>query len=119
MKRPESLVERADLVVARAGGTTLAELLAAGRPTILVPYPFAVDDHQRGNAETAREAGAAWVVEQDEGADALAGALSRLLDDGAERARMARAAARLGRPAAAREVADVLLEALARGRREP
>ncbi len=50
----------ADLVVCRAGATTLAELAAAGRPAILVPYPFAADDHQRHNAEAMQATGRPW-----------------------------------------------------------
>lgn len=53
---------RADLVLCRAGATTLAELTAVGKPAILVPYPFAADDHQRKNAEVLGHAGAAEVI---------------------------------------------------------
>ena len=53
---------RADLVICRAGATTLAELTALGKPSILVPYPFAADDHQRKNAEVLREHGAAELI---------------------------------------------------------
>ncbi len=54
----------ADLVVCRAGATTLAELTAAGRPSMLIPLPTAADDHQRRNAEVLAAAGAAEVLEQ-------------------------------------------------------
>lgn len=54
--------ERADLVIARAGATTIAELRAVGLPSILIPYPFAADDHQRANAECMVRAGAARMI---------------------------------------------------------
>jgi len=60
----EREVAAADLVVCRAGATTLAELTAAGRASILVPLPTATDDHQRKNAEVLDRAGAAEVIEQ-------------------------------------------------------
>lgn len=53
------------LAVTRAGASTVAELTAAGRPSILVPYPFATDDHQRANAEAVADVGAAWLMPQD------------------------------------------------------
>jgi len=98
----------ADLVVCRAGATTLAELAAAGRPAILVPFPFAADDHQRANAEAVREAGAAVVIEDREldGArcaaeiEALAGNRGRL-------ARMGEAGRALARTDATERIADV------------
>ena len=108
----------ADLVVCRAGATTLAELAAAGRPAILVPFPFAADDHQRLNAEAVRDEGAAVVIGDAElDGPTLARAISRLGGDRAERERMAAAARRLARPDAAERIADVALSLLER--REP
>src|SRR5207237_7997299 len=52
----------ADLVICRAGATTLAELTTLGKPAILIPYPYAADDHQRANAEVLVEAGAAHLI---------------------------------------------------------
>jgi UDP-N-acetylglucosamine--N-acetylmuramyl-(pentapeptide) pyrophosphoryl-undecaprenol N-acetylglucosamine transferase len=104
----------ASLVIGRAGATTLAELAVVGRPAVLVPYPFAIDDHQRRNAEELERAGAAVVVsDQDATPDRLAQVLVALLDgDGAETRidAMAAAAARLGRPDAAERVVDDLEE---------
>ena len=57
-------MKAADLVVCRAGATTLAELTAAGKPAVLVPLPTAADDHQRKNAEVLAAAGAAEMLEQ-------------------------------------------------------
>lgn len=59
-----ALLGRAHLVVARAGASTVAELAIAGKPSILVPLPHAIDDHQSANAQTLARAGAAWVVPQ-------------------------------------------------------
>lgn len=60
---PERLAD-AHLVIARAGASTVAELIAAGRPAILVPYPFAMDDHQTANARSVDAAAAAWLMPQ-------------------------------------------------------
>ena len=103
---PRQLAD-ADLVLCRAGATTLAELAAAGRPAILVPFPFAADDHQRANAETVRDAGAARVVEdRDLDGARVAGEIAALAGDPALRARMAAAARTLARPDAAERIAD-------------
>jgi UDP-N-acetylglucosamine--N-acetylmuramyl-(pentapeptide) pyrophosphoryl-undecaprenol N-acetylglucosamine transferase len=56
---------RAHLVICRAGASTVAELAATGRPAILVPYPYAADDHQSVNARAVADAGAGWVIGQD------------------------------------------------------
>jgi len=109
----------ADLVVCRAGATTLAELAAAGRPAILVPYPFAADDHQRANAEAVRDAGAALMVEDRELDGArFADELVALASDTPRRERMAAAARTLARPDATERIADVA-DALLDGKEEP
>ncbi|MEA2647108.1 MAG: UDP-N-acetylglucosamine--N-acetylmuramyl-(pentapeptide) pyrophosphoryl-undecaprenol [Chloroflexota bacterium] len=103
----------ADLVVARAGGSGIAEMTAMGLPMILVPYPFA-GEHQRFNAEPLAEAGAAVVVRDAELSGAtLTRAVQRLAgSEGAARLReMAAASRAFGRPHAAEEVARLLLEA--------
>jgi UDP-N-acetylglucosamine--N-acetylmuramyl-(pentapeptide) pyrophosphoryl-undecaprenol N-acetylglucosamine transferase len=97
----------ADVVVCRAGATTLSELAAAGRPAILVPLPTATDDHQRKNAEVLVKAGAADVIDQRElSGNRLAVRVMQLAADPAGRAAMARAARQLARPEAARVIAD-------------
>jgi UDP-N-acetylglucosamine--N-acetylmuramyl-(pentapeptide) pyrophosphoryl-undecaprenol N-acetylglucosamine transferase len=101
----------ADLVIARAGATTIAELTAAGKPAVLVPLPTAADDHQRRNAELLRDAGAVEVIEQKD----LTGELlaSRILELTASRPRldaMSAAAKRMARPQAARLIVDRALE---------
>ncbi len=93
----------ADLVVARAGAMTLAELAASGVPSILVPYPWAAEDHQTTNALKFAERGAARVIPQAQlTAERLADTIRTLLDDRVELARMGEAA-RKGEEAGARE----------------
>ena len=100
----------ADLVICRSGATTVAELAVAGLPAILVPYPHAIDDHQTANARYLADAGAAILMPQAEfDAAALAARLRSLTRD--ELTRMARRARALGRPDAARRVADECEEA--------
>ena len=109
----------ADLVVCRAGATTLAELAAAGRPAILVPYPFAADDHQRANAEAVRDAGAARVIEdRDLDGGRFAAEIAEVAGDAPLRSRMAEAARTLARPDAAERIADIA-EALMEGSELP
>jgi UDP-N-acetylglucosamine--N-acetylmuramyl-(pentapeptide) pyrophosphoryl-undecaprenol N-acetylglucosamine transferase len=103
----------ADLVVGRAGSSTLAEVTALGLPMVVVPYPHAAG-HQRANARVLADAGAARLVD-DEAFDARALLeAAALLDDRAEHARMAAAARALGRPFAADAVADLVMAAAQR-----
>ncbi|HXJ36708.1 MAG TPA: undecaprenyldiphospho-muramoylpentapeptide beta-N-acetylglucosaminyltransferase [Candidatus Eisenbacteria bacterium] len=98
----------ADLVVARAGAMSCAEITARGLPSILVPYPYAADDHQRHNAAVLVRAGAAeMILDAELDGERLANVLGRLLGDTAARATMAAAARAAGRPDAALRVADV------------
>jgi UDP-N-acetylglucosamine--N-acetylmuramyl-(pentapeptide) pyrophosphoryl-undecaprenol N-acetylglucosamine transferase len=104
-------MKAADLVVCRAGATTLAELTAAGRPSILIPLPTATDDHQRKNAQAMVGAGAAVMLEQRElTGERLADAILTLVDRQDERRQMSDAARRLARPDAARAIADRIVE---------
>jgi UDP-N-acetylglucosamine--N-acetylmuramyl-(pentapeptide) pyrophosphoryl-undecaprenol N-acetylglucosamine transferase len=104
----------ADLVICRAGALTIAELMAAGRAAVLVPYPFAVDDHQTVNARFLTDQGAAHLLPQNElTTERLAAVLSRLLGDRAELHTLAQAARRLARPDATRRVADVCEQVIA------
>jgi UDP-N-acetylglucosamine--N-acetylmuramyl-(pentapeptide) pyrophosphoryl-undecaprenol N-acetylglucosamine transferase len=106
---------RADVVVCRAGATTLAELAATGRPAILIPLPTATDDHQRKNAEVLARAGAAECLEErDLTGDHLAARLLALVGDPARRAAMAEAARRLARPDAAAVIVDRALALMER-----
>jgi len=107
----------ADLVVSRAGAMTLAELAAAGRPAVLIPFQAAAHGHQRVNALAFSLAGAAITLEETEldGAG-LAQAVRSLFADRVRLAAMGAAARRLAAPDAARRLADLLFEAEAAGR---
>lgn len=97
----------ADVILCRAGATTLAEIAAAARPAILVPLPTATDDHQRKNAEVLEREGAAEVVAQHTlTGTLLAGRILGLAADPERRARMALAVHRLARPDAAALIVD-------------
>jgi UDP-N-acetylglucosamine--N-acetylmuramyl-(pentapeptide) pyrophosphoryl-undecaprenol N-acetylglucosamine transferase len=100
-----------DLVVCRAGATTLAELTVCKKPSILVPFPAAADNHQVVNAQSLVDAGAAVMIEErDLTGELLASEIRRVLLDPALREQMARGAGQLGRPQAASEIADVLTQ---------
>jgi UDP-N-acetylglucosamine--N-acetylmuramyl-(pentapeptide) pyrophosphoryl-undecaprenol N-acetylglucosamine transferase len=108
-------MNHADIVVCRAGATTLAELAAIGRPAILIPLPTATDDHQRKNAEVLVRAGAADCVDERELTGAgLAARLLTLVDDPARRVAMAGAARRFARPDAAAVIVDRALALMER-----
>jgi UDP-N-acetylglucosamine--N-acetylmuramyl-(pentapeptide) pyrophosphoryl-undecaprenol N-acetylglucosamine transferase len=100
----------ADLVISRAGATTVAELAAAGKPAIMVPFPFAADDHQRKNAEAIERAGAGRMILQAElTSERLAKELLWLVNDLPKLGRMAEAGKRLGHPDAAKMVVDLAM----------
>jgi UDP-N-acetylglucosamine--N-acetylmuramyl-(pentapeptide) pyrophosphoryl-undecaprenol N-acetylglucosamine transferase len=104
-------IGQADLIVCRAGATTLAEITAAGKAAILIPLPTATDDHQRQNADALAATGAAEVLLQ---ADATGPALARRIltraADPEARARLGQAARKLARTDAARVIVDRALE---------
>lgn len=106
--------EAADLVLARSGASTVAELAAAGKPSLLIPFPQAADDHQRRNADVLAEAGAArLLIEAELTPERLRQSLLEMLGAPAELARMAEKARKLAHPdATARIVA--LLESIVR-----
>jgi UDP-N-acetylglucosamine--N-acetylmuramyl-(pentapeptide) pyrophosphoryl-undecaprenol N-acetylglucosamine transferase len=102
---------RADLIIGRAGAGAISEICAVGRPSLLVPYPHAADDHQRTNADALVKEGAAIRIADNRiTGDAVGRALGVLLNDRSLLARMAAAARALGRPDAAKTVASDLLE---------
>lgn len=104
----------ADLVICRAGAMTVSELAISGLPSILVPFPFAIDDHQTRNAQFLVEAGAALLVPESEDLERdLSAALNGLLDDVSRIRRMAKAASALARPEATRVVAEYCLGGVA------
>lgn len=107
-----SAIAAADLVVARAGATSIAELTALGAACVLVPYPYATDDHQTKNARAMQQHGAAVVFSDSELDDQHFGdELMDLLWNGERRASMAAASKALGRPDAAMRVAMVARDA--------
>jgi UDP-N-acetylglucosamine--N-acetylmuramyl-(pentapeptide) pyrophosphoryl-undecaprenol N-acetylglucosamine transferase len=104
-------LRHADVIVCRAGATTLAELTAAGKAAILIPLPTATDDHQRKNAEALAASGAAEVLLQSEATGAvLARRMRSLAGDRNARTRMEHAARKLARPDAAKVIVDRALE---------
>jgi len=108
----------ADVVVCRAGATSLAELTALGIPAILVPYPHATADHQTENAQALARAGGATVIrDSDLDARRLVDACRPLFTDPAELARMASSSRAFGRPDAADNLARVVVGLLAGGAR--
>ncbi len=108
----------ADLAVCRAGALTVSELAGAGVPSILVPYPHAVDDHQAGNARYLADAGAArLLIQKDLTPKRLAGWLAELLSDRPRLLAMAQSARRLARPDAVERIAADCIELATSGER--
>jgi UDP-N-acetylglucosamine--N-acetylmuramyl-(pentapeptide) pyrophosphoryl-undecaprenol N-acetylglucosamine transferase len=103
--------EWADLVICRAGALTIAELAAIGAPAILVPYPYAVDDHQTHNASALVMAGGAHLIKDNElTASELAKQIESLLSDKVHLLEMARASRTQAKPEAAKTIAEVCKE---------
>jgi UDP-N-acetylglucosamine--N-acetylmuramyl-(pentapeptide) pyrophosphoryl-undecaprenol N-acetylglucosamine transferase len=101
---------RADLVVGRAGATTIFELAAAGRPAILIPYPFAADQHQTANAKCLAAVGGARIIMQgDLNGASLASALEELREDPGALRRMGAAARGMAAPGAAGAIVDQVI----------
>lgn len=110
---------RAHLVVCRAGASTVTELLALGRPALLVPYPFAMDDHQTANARVLAQQGAAIALaEKSLSAQTLAETIGQLADQPSRLTSLAQSAKAMGRLNAAAALAD-LAERLADGKPSP
>lgn len=106
---PERLAA-CDLVIARSGASTVAEVTALGRPAILIPYRFAADDHQRVNAERVAAAGAAIVLpEVDATPERLARAIEQCTHEPGQLTAMALAAAAFARPDATQALADLVM----------
>lgn len=99
----------ADLILARSGASTVAELAAAGKPALLIPFPQAADDHQRKNAEVMAEADAAVMLLQAEVTpDRLLGELTRLLTSPEHLSAMSAQARTLAHPSAAETIAEMV-----------
>ena len=102
---------KADLIISRAGATTSAELVAAGKAAIMVPFPLAADDHQRKNAEALQAAGAArMILQKDLTGERLANEIGSLLTDSVGIDRMEVAGRKLARPDAATAAVDLMEE---------
>ncbi len=96
-----SLYKQADLVIARAGATSLAEMAVLKLPMILIPFPYAADNHQQKNGEYLVKGGAAKMfIEKDLTAEVLTAEIGRMLGSKEEREKMAEAAGKLARPQA-------------------
>lgn len=101
----------ADLLLCRAGASTVAEVTAAGKPAIFVPFPRAADDHQLRNAEALARAGAGQLIPEEElSPENLTVAVAALLKDRAHLAAMSAAARKLAHPDAARRIAQMAVE---------
>jgi UDP-N-acetylglucosamine--N-acetylmuramyl-(pentapeptide) pyrophosphoryl-undecaprenol N-acetylglucosamine transferase len=98
-----------DLIICRAGATTSAELVAAGKASIMIPFPFAADDHQRKNAEALQEAGAArMILQQELTGERLAAEITRLVAAPEKLTRMEESSRRLARGDAAQSTVDLM-----------
>ena len=112
----EEAYSAADLVVSRAGASSLSELAMFGLPSILIPYPYATDDHQKANAEIFVRAGAAELINEREiQPEVFSSALSKWIGNPERRCAMAAAARQLSPEAAAANVADVMERAVTEG----
>ena len=101
----------ADLVLCRAGATTTAELIAAGKASIMVPFPYAADDHQRKNAEALQASGAArMILQQDLNGDRLAAEIEKLVQSPEDLDRMEEASRKLAHGDAAAAAVDIIEE---------
>jgi UDP-N-acetylglucosamine--N-acetylmuramyl-(pentapeptide) pyrophosphoryl-undecaprenol N-acetylglucosamine transferase len=100
-----------DLVLSRAGALTLSEITVCGKPSILIPLPFAAGDHQTKNAQSLVEAGAAMMIPEKElSAELITNVILELLQDLERLGTMAKAALQLGKPQATETIVDLILE---------
>ena len=109
IERMDYAYAAADVVVSRAGATTIAELTRVGKPAVLVPYPFAAADHQTINARTIAETGAAVIVPDKDVNTSLGKTILEILKDRERMEVMSKASKALGRPNAGRAIAEKIL----------
>ena len=110
LHRMEDAYSRADLVICRAGATTLAELTSCGLPAILIPYPWATHGHQEQNARWLERSGGGVMIRDGElTGEKLAGTILNLMSEERKLARMAENSRRLGKPKAAEKVVERIL----------
>lgn len=120
LHRMPQVMAAADLVICRAGASTLGELAAAGKPAILVPYPHATGNHQEKNARLLEAGGAAIVLrDEDCTAQRLSELVRELLSDPVRLERMSAAAKALDRPAALDDIVDAVLKLAQRPKASP
>src|SRR5262249_31323807 len=106
-----SYFSQADLIVCRSGASTVAEITAAGKPAVFVPFPRAADDHQKRNAEALEKAGAAVMLEESKlNRETLIDTVTALFADPARLTQMEKAASKLAHPNAARDIADIAVK---------
>ncbi|MBI2091526.1 MAG: undecaprenyldiphospho-muramoylpentapeptide beta-N-acetylglucosaminyltransferase [Deltaproteobacteria bacterium] len=104
----------ADLVICRAGATSVAELTVVGKPAIFIPYPFAADNHQDANAKALFDVGACVIIkDKDLNGEALAQEIRRLIDEPFALSSMAVAMKRFGKPEAAKIIVDECMKMVA------
>jgi UDP-N-acetylglucosamine--N-acetylmuramyl-(pentapeptide) pyrophosphoryl-undecaprenol N-acetylglucosamine transferase len=114
-----SLFARADLLICRSGASTVAEVTAAGKPAVLVPFPRAADDHQKRNAEALERASAAVMLEESNlTRDSLVEVVSKLFSEASRLQEMGDAARKLSHPNAARDIAAMAAR-LAGSKKQP
>ena len=102
---------QADLIICRAGATSIAEITAAGKAAILIPFPFAANDHQTKNAEVLDSAGAAVIIKEHElTGENLFGVIDDLLSNRKKLLQMEEASAKLGNMKAAAKIVDACME---------
>ena len=112
------IMETADLVICRSGASTVAELAAAGRPSVLIPFARALDGHQLANARQLADIDAALIVrEQDVTADQLATQISSLLSAPQKRLAQANAARTIACPHAAKNICNLIENYLAKSKK--
>ncbi|MFY9139579.1 MAG: undecaprenyldiphospho-muramoylpentapeptide beta-N-acetylglucosaminyltransferase [Thermacetogeniaceae bacterium] len=110
LEEMEYALAAADLVISRAGAATLAELTARGIPAVLIPYPYATDNHQYHNARFLKDRGAAVLIPEGElTANRLFGELRELIGNVQLREKMAEQSRKIGRPQAGEYIAEYLL----------
>jgi UDP-N-acetylglucosamine--N-acetylmuramyl-(pentapeptide) pyrophosphoryl-undecaprenol N-acetylglucosamine transferase len=110
IEQMENAYAACDLAISRSGASTLAELMCAGVPSVLVPYPYAAADHQTENARVMAEAGAAVLIPEARADADLMGAVLALLREPGQRQAMSARARNLGRPEAADTLAGAVLK---------
>ena len=103
----------ADLIIARAGALTIAEINAVGLPAIFVPYPYAVDDHQTSNAKLVVDSGAAYIWQESDSEEKLSSTIKDLVENVELRKQMSEASKKLHKPNCAKTIADICMEVMA------